>query len=45
MNVLLELREKARRAQRRIVLPETQDPRVLQAAAILAKEKLSLIHI
>ena len=40
MNVLLELREKARRAQRRIVLPETQDPRVLQAAAILAKEKL-----
>ncbi len=40
MNVLLELREKARRAQRRIVLPETQDARVLQAAAILAKEKL-----
>ena len=40
MNVLLELREKARRAQRRIVLPETQDARVMAAAAILAKEKL-----
>jgi phosphate acetyltransferase len=40
MNVLLELRERARRAQRRIVLPETQDARVMAAAAILAKEKL-----
>ncbi|MEY2808230.1 MAG: hypothetical protein RIR65_2647 [Planctomycetota bacterium] len=42
MNVLLELREKARRAQRRIVLPETQDARVMAAAAILAKEKLCI---
>ncbi|MBL8862546.1 MAG: phosphate acetyltransferase [Planctomycetes bacterium] len=37
MNVLLEIHEKSRRAQRRIVLPETQDLRVLQAAATLAR--------
>lgn len=40
MNLLLELREKARRLQRRILLPESQDPRVLQAAAMLASERL-----
>jgi phosphate acetyltransferase len=40
MNVLLEIHEKSRRAQRRIVLPETQDPRVLQAAAILHRDGL-----
>jgi phosphate acetyltransferase len=37
MNVLLEIHEKSRRANRRIVLPETQDMRVLQAAAILQR--------
>lgn len=40
MDILLELREKAHRLGRRIVLPESQDPRVLQAAAILASERL-----
>ncbi len=40
MNVLLEIHEKARRAARRVVLPESQDPRVLQAAALLAQRKL-----
>jgi len=40
MDVILELREKARRLGRRIVMPETGDPRVLQAAAQLASEKL-----
>jgi len=40
LDVVLELREKARRLDRRIVLPETQDPRVLQAAAQLASEGL-----
>lgn len=40
MNVLLELHEKARRAQRRIVLPEAQDARVRAAATRLAQEKL-----
>jgi phosphate acetyltransferase len=40
MNILLELREKSRRLSRRIVFPETQDPRVLQAAALLATQKL-----
>ncbi|MCA9000705.1 MAG: phosphate acetyltransferase [Planctomycetes bacterium] len=36
MDILLELREKARRLHRRIVLPEAQDERVVQAAAQLA---------
>jgi phosphate acetyltransferase len=40
MDLLLELREKARRARRRIVLPEARDPRVRQAAARLASEGL-----
>jgi phosphate acetyltransferase len=40
VNVLLEIREKARRLGRRIALPESQDPRVRQAAATLAGEKL-----
>lgn len=38
MDVLLEIRERARRGRRRIVLPESQDPRVVQAAAHLASE-------
>ncbi len=41
MNVLLELREKARRSSKRIVLPEAQDARVLQAAATLVSEGLA----
>lgn len=40
MNVLLELAEKARRLNRRIVFPESQDERVVQAAARLAAEGL-----
>ncbi|MFN0242821.1 MAG: phosphate acetyltransferase [Planctomycetota bacterium] len=40
MNVLLEIQEKARRAARRIVLPEAQDERVRRAAATLAAQKL-----
>jgi phosphate acetyltransferase len=40
MDILLELREKARRLHRRIVLPEAQDERVVQAAAQLASEGL-----
>ncbi len=40
MGVLLELREKARRLSRRIVFPEPQDPRVIQAAARLAAQGL-----
>ncbi len=40
MNVLLEIQEKARRLRRRIVLPESQDPRVRQAAAALASQGL-----
>jgi phosphate acetyltransferase len=40
MNLLLELREKSRRAEKRIVLPESHDPRVRQAAATLVAQKL-----
>ncbi len=40
MDLLLELRERARRLNRRIVLPESSDERVLRAAAKLAQEGL-----
>ncbi len=40
MDVILELREKTRRLSKRIILPESNDPRVLQAAATLASENL-----
>jgi phosphate acetyltransferase len=40
MNLLLELHEKSRRLQKRIVLPESQDPRVVQAAGALAARGL-----
>jgi phosphate acetyltransferase len=40
MNLVLELHEKARRLERRIVLPESQDPRVRQAATLLVQQKL-----
>jgi phosphate acetyltransferase len=40
MNLSLELREKARRLGKRIVLPESQDARVVQAAAALAAQGL-----
>jgi phosphate acetyltransferase len=40
MDILLEIHEKSRRAQRRIVLPESQDPRVVQAAATLRAKGL-----
>jgi phosphate acetyltransferase len=40
MDLLLELREKARRLDRRIVLPESNDERVIRAATRLAAEGL-----
>jgi len=40
MDFILEIKEKARRLGRRIVLPEAQDQRVCQAAASLAAERL-----
>jgi len=40
VNVLLEIQEKARALERRIVLPEAQDRRVTQAAAMLASKGL-----
>jgi phosphate acetyltransferase len=39
-NLVLELHEKARRLERRIVLPESQDPRVRQAATLLVQQKI-----
>ncbi len=40
MDVIFELHERARRLDRRIVLPEASDPRVVQAAGKLAAEGL-----
>lgn len=40
MDLVLEIQEKARRLARRIVLPESKDPRVCQAAATLASQGL-----
>ncbi|MEM8712467.1 MAG: phosphate acyltransferase, partial [Planctomycetota bacterium] len=40
MNVLSEIRERARRKNARIVLPEAADERVLRAATILKSEGL-----
>lgn len=40
MDLILEIQEKARRLGRRIVLPESQDPRVCQAAASLSSQGL-----
>ena len=41
MNIAEEIRERARRANRRVVLPEGGDPRVRQAAAQLASDGLA----
>ena len=40
MDVVLEIKEKARRLGRRIALPESQDPRVCQAAAMIQSQGL-----
>ena len=40
MDIVLEIKEKARRLDRRIVLPESQDPRICQAAAMLHAQGL-----
>ena len=40
MDLLLELRERARRSNARVVLPEASDERVVQAATQLAGEGL-----
>lgn len=39
-DIIQQVRERAAKARRRVVLPESQDPRVVQAAQILAKEGL-----
>lgn len=40
LEVIRELRERSRQLKKRVVLPESSDPRVLQAAATLASEGL-----
>jgi len=40
MNLVLDLHEKARRLERRIVLPESQDARVRQAATLLVQQRI-----
>lgn len=39
-SVIQQLHEQARKSPRRIVFPETHDPRVMEAARILAEQKL-----
>lgn len=39
-NVVSQLHDRARQSPRRIVFPETQDPRVLEAVGVLAERKL-----
>ena len=41
MNLIEEIRNKAKSDRKRIVLPESQDLRVIQAASILKKEKIA----
>ena len=41
MDILARIRERARAAPRRIVLPEAWDPRVREAAVVLAREGLA----
>ncbi|MBU0478096.1 phosphate acetyltransferase [bacterium] len=41
MNLIEEIRNKAKSDRKRIVLPESQDIRVIQAASILEKEKIA----
>jgi phosphate acetyltransferase len=40
--ILERLREQARARPRRVLLPETQDPRVLEAAKLLEQDKLAI---
>ncbi len=45
MNFVEAIREKARKARKRIVLPEGDDPRTVQAAAIAKKEGLAEVTL
>ncbi len=44
-NFLQSIRDRARTLRQRIVLPEGQDDRILQAAAILAKEQIAGVTV
>ncbi len=41
MGIIQEIREKAGKSIKRIVLPEGEEPRTVQAAAIIRKEQLA----
>lgn len=45
MSALLRIREAARKTPRRIALPEADEPRTLQAAAIATRERLARIAL
>ncbi len=45
MNILQDLKDRARAYPQRIVLPEGEDPRVLQAAARIAREGFARVTL
>jgi len=45
MNIIESIREKAKKQQKRIVLPETEDERVLQAAAYLTEQDICKVTL
>ncbi len=45
MNILDEIKEKARAKKRRVVLPEGLEPRTIQAAKIIVEEKIAGVTI
>ncbi len=45
MKRLMELREKAKKEMRKIVLPEGDDPRVVKGAAYIAKERIAEVYL
>lgn len=45
MKRLLELREKAKKEVRKVVLPEGEDPRVVKGAAYISKERIAEVFL
>lgn len=45
MRRLLEIREKAKKEPRKVVLPEGDDPRVVKGAAFIAKERIAEVYL
>ncbi|KKP38052.1 MAG: phosphate acetyltransferase, phosphate acetyltransferase, partial [Candidatus Peregrinibacteria bacterium GW2011_GWF2_33_10] len=45
MDLLLQIKQRAKKLNKNIVLPETNDDRILKAADIILKEKLAQITL